>query len=57
MLVTEPTPMVFDENYSVLGKSKKKFMPGRFSPVWLVLSFCFVLFALNVIMFVYNGST
>ena len=33
MLVAEPTPIVFDEKYSVLGKSKKKFMAGRFSPV------------------------
>ena len=31
MLVTEPSPIVFDEKYSVLGKSKKRFMPGRFS--------------------------
>ena len=35
MLVAEPTPMpthvVFGEKYSVLGKSKRRFMPGRFS--------------------------
>ena len=33
MLVTEPTPIAFGKNYSVLRKSKKRFMPGRFSPV------------------------
>ena len=50
MLVAEPKPIVFGEKYSVLGKSKKRFMPGRFSPtsrkhnlqlvvhlVWIVL--------------------
>ena len=33
MLVNEPTPIIFDEKYSVLGKSKKTFMSGRFSPI------------------------
>ena len=36
MLVAEPTPVpttiVFGEKHSVLGKSKKSFMSGRFSP-------------------------
>ena len=32
MLVAEPTPIVFSEKYSVLGKSRKRFMTGRFSP-------------------------
>ena len=34
MLVAEPTPIVFGEKYSVLGKSKKRFMPDRFSPTF-----------------------
>ena len=33
MIATEPAPVVFGKKYSVLGKSKKRFMPGRFSPI------------------------
>ena len=33
MLVTEPIPAIFDGVYSVLGKSKKSFIPDRFSPI------------------------